>query len=139
MQTTYENYVKPKEKYSYSDLDFTFTVHPVSKDLVLSRDSNAIRKSLRNLLMTDHYERLFHPEIGSNIRSLLFEPMTPLTTNYLEEEIFNTITNYEPRVKLVSIDIEALYEHNSYNITVTYYEENSTQPTTVDILLERLR
>lgn len=139
MQTTYENYIKPKERYSFTDIDFTFTIHPVNKDLVLSKDSNAIRKSLRNLILTDHYERLFHPEIGSNLRALLFEPMTPITSNHIETEIFNTITNYEPRVKLVSIDVDAQYEYNGYNITITYYEENATQPTTIDFLLERTR
>lgn len=139
MQTQYENYIKPKEKFSYTDLDFSFMFHPVNKELILSTDSNAIRKSLRNLIMTNHYERLFHPEIGSNVRKMLFEPMGPLTTNYLETEIFNTITNYEPRVNLVSIEIDAQYEYNAYNITITYYEKNSTQPVTIDILLERLR
>lgn len=139
MQTIYENYVKQKEKFSFTDLDFAFAIHPVTKELVISTDSNAIRKSLRNLVMTSHYERLFHPEIGSNIRQLLFEPMTPLTSNYLETEIYNTITNYEPRVDLVSIDIDAQYDYNAYNISITYYEKNSTQPVTIDLLLERLR
>lgn len=139
MQTIYENYVKPKEKYSYTDLDFAFTIHPITKDLVISTNSNAIRKSLRNLIMCSHYERLFHPEIGSNIRNMLFEPMTPLTANFLEAEIYNTITNYEPRVNLVSIEIDPQYDYNAYEVTITYYENNSTQPITIDVLLERLR
>lgn len=133
------NYIKPNDKISYSDLDLTFTIHPSTKDLVISTNSNAVRKSLKNLVLTNHYERLFHPEIGSNITKMLFEPMTPLVSNYLETEIFNTITNFEPRVKLVSIDIEAQYEYNAYNVTITYYERNSTTPTTVEVLLERLR
>lgn len=139
MQTIYENYVKPKEKYSSADLDFSFITHPFTKDLVLSLDSNAIKKSLRNLVLTNHYERLFHPEIGSNLRSLLFELMTPVTATYIEEEIFNTITNFEPRVKLVNIEVTPMFENNAYEVSITYYEQHSTTTTTVDFFLERLR
>lgn len=139
MQDQFDNYIKPKEKHSYTDLDLTFTIHPVKKDLVISTDSNAIRKSLKNLVLTNHYERLFHPEIGSNVSKLLFEPMNPVTANYLEEEIFNTITNFEPRVKLSNIDVIPYEEYNAYNIVITYYEANATTPTVTELLLERLR
>lgn len=134
-----QNYIKPKDKISFSDLDLNFLLHPVKKDLIISTNSNAIRKSLKNLVLTNHYERLFHPEIGSNVRKMLFELMSPLTENYLETEIFNVIKNFEPRVDLVSIEIESLYEYNAYNITITYYEKNATTPTVTEFLLERLR
>jgi phage baseplate assembly protein W len=133
------NYLKPKDAISYSDLDFSFLIHPVTKDLILSKNHDAIKKSLKNLVLTNHYERLFHPEIGSNVNRMLFEPMISITANYLETEIHNVITNYEPRVKLAGIDIEPLPDNNALKITITYYEQHSTIPTVFDVILERLR
>lgn len=134
-----QDYIKPVEKTIFADLDLAFNIHPVKKDLVLSTNTNAVKRALKNLILTNHYERLFHPEIGSNVTKLLFEPMSPTVANYIETEIYNTIVNYEPRVKLESIQVEGDDDYNGYNIIITYYEANSTTPTVIDFLLERLR
>lgn len=134
-----QDYIKPIEKVVFADLDLAFNIHPVKKDLVLSTNTTAVKRALKALVLTNHYERPFHPEIGSNVLRLLFEPMTPLVANHLETEIYNTIVNFEPRVNLENIEVVGDDERNSYVITVTYYEANSTTPTTIDFLLERSR
>ena len=134
-----QDYIRPVEKTVFADLDLAFNIHPVKRDLVLSTNTNAVKRALKNLVLTNHYERLFHPEIGSNVTKLLFEPMSPLVANHIETEIYNTIVNFEPRVRLSSIEVEGDDDYNGYNIIITYYEANSTTPITVDFLLERLR
>ena len=123
----------------YSDIDFTFTRKPVVNDVALSYDSQAVIRSIRNLLLTKHFERPFSPEIGSNVDALLFEPITVITASSLESEIQSIIENYEPRAQLKSIDVSVNPDQNAYNVTLSFYIENATQPTTVTLLLERNR
>lgn len=123
----------------YSDIDFTFTKKPVVGDIALSYDSMAVVRSIRNLLLTKHYEKPFNPSIGSNIDTLLFEPISPITSSSLEQEIQTVIKNYEPRASLKSINVVAQPDKNAYSVTLSFYIENATQPTTVTILLERNR
>lgn len=123
----------------YSDLDLTFTMHPISKDVVLSIDDQAVIRSVRNLILTNHYERPFHPEIGSNVRKMLFEPISPLTANYLQREIEDTIKNYEPRVKLQQVIVQIEPDHNFYTAIISFFINNRTEPTTVNFILQRLR
>jgi phage baseplate assembly protein W len=123
----------------YSDIDFTFTKRPVVKDVALSYDQQAVIRSVRNLLSTNHYERPFNPDIGSNINGLLFEPISPLTASALKNEIQTTINNYEPRATLQDIQVSAQPDLNAYNVYLSFYIENATLPTTVTLLLERNR
>mgnify|MGYP003347563074 CR=1 FL=1 len=123
----------------YSDIDFTFTRKPVVGDVALSYDSMAVVRSIRNLLLTKHYEKPFNPNIGSNIDTLLFEPISPITSSSLEQEIQTVIKNYEPRAALKSVNVVAQPDKNAYDVTLSFYIENATLPTTVTILLERNR
>jgi phage baseplate assembly protein W len=123
----------------YSDIDFTFTKKPVTGDVALSYDSQAVIRSVRNLLLTKHYERPFNPELGSNIDALLFEMVSPMSASSLESEIRTVIDNYEPRANISDLVVSANPDGNSYNVTITFYIENATQPTTVTLLLERNR
>jgi len=123
----------------YSDIDLTFTMHPVTKDIVLSIDDQAIARAVRNLILTNHYERPFHPEIGSNVRKMLFDPISPLTANYLQREIEDTIKNYEPRVKLQQVIVQVEPDTNSYSAIISFYINNRTQPSTLNLVLQRLR
>lgn len=123
----------------YSDLDLTFKMHPVSKDVVLSVDDQAVIRSVRNLVLTNHYERPFHPEIGSNVRKMLFEPISPLTANYLQREIEDTIRNYEPRVSLQSVIVQIEPDANYYMAIITFFIVNRTEPITINFVLQRLR
>ena len=111
----------------YTDLDLTFTMHPIKKDIVLSVDDQAVIRSVRNLILTNHFERPFHPEIGSNVRKLLFEPISPLTANYLQREIEDTIKNFEPRVKLQQVVVQVKPDQNYYSAIISFYINNKTQ------------
>ena len=123
----------------YSDIDFTFTKKPVTGDVALSYDDQAVIRSVRNLLSTNHFERPFNPDLGSNLNALLFELVSPLTSTALQREITTTIENYEPRANLKEVVVEPLADQNAYNVTLTFYIENATLPTTVTLLLERNR
>jgi len=123
----------------YSDIDFTFTKKPVTGDVALSYDNQAVIRSVRNLLSTRFYERPFNPNLGSNVDALLFEMVSPSTAATLETEITNTIENYEPRAKINSVVVKANPDNHSYSVTLSFYIENATQPTTVTLLLERNR
>lgn len=123
----------------YSDIDFTFTRKPVTNDVALSYDKQAVIRSIRNLLLTRKYERPFNPDLGSNIDSLLFENVSPLVSSALETEIMNVINNYEPRVNMEKVTVSVNPDMNSYNVTLTFFVENATLPTSVTLLLERNR
>lgn len=123
----------------YSDIDFTFLRKPVTNDIALSYDEMAVVRSIRNLLLTNHYERPFQPELGSNINSLLFEPISPISSSSLQTEIENMINNYEPRALLKNVTVNARPDQNAYEVSLEFYIENATLPTTVTVLLERNR
>lgn len=123
----------------YSDIDFTFTKRPVVNDVALSYDNQAVIRSIRNLLSTNHYEKLFNRDIGSNLNTLLFENFSPLTMSSIETEIKNIIKNYEPRATLDYITVGGNQDKNAYDVTISFYIENATLPTTVTLLLERNR
>ena len=123
----------------YSDIAFTFTKNPVTGDVALSYDEQAIIRSVRNLLSTRHYERPFNPDLGSNLDALLFEMVSPLTSLAIQKEIQLTIENYEPRAIVKSIIVNAKPDQNAYDVTLNFYIQNATLPTTVTLLLERNR
>jgi phage baseplate assembly protein W len=123
----------------YSDIDFTFTRKPVVGDVALSYDDQAVIKSVRNLLLTRHYERPFNPSLGSNLDALLFELISPLTSAAIEREILSVIQNYEPRARVQQIKVSPKPDNNAYETTIVFYIENATLPTTVTLILERNR
>ena len=126
-------------QHTYSDLDLRFLPQPGTKDVSLSYDDQAVVRSIKNLLLTKPYERLFQPTLGSEIDALLFEPITPLTGNLLKNEIIRTINNYEPRATIASIDINAYPDQNGYSVAMFFYIGNNTQPTGINIILQRSR
>ena len=123
----------------YSDIDYTFTKKPVTGDVALSYDTQAVIRSIRNLLLTRNYERPFNPDLGSNLDGLLFEMISPLTASAIEREIQTMVENYEPRATIDSITVTPITDQNAYNISLSFYIENATLPTTVTLLLERNR
>ena len=123
----------------YSDIDFTFTRKPVVGDVALSYDTQAVVRSIRNLLSTNHYEKLFNPDLGSNLSALLFENFSPITSSSIESEISNMINNYESRAILNYVNVNPNYEENRYDVTISFFVENSSLPTEVTLLLERNR
>lgn len=123
----------------YSDIDFSFTKKPVVGDISLSYDAQAVIRSIRNILLTKRYEKVFNPDFGSNIDSLLFENISNVSAAALEREISFAIKNYEPRAILDSVVVSPLEDKNAYSVSLTFYLENATQPTTVTVFLERNR
>jgi phage baseplate assembly protein W len=123
----------------YSDIDFTFTKKPVTADVALSYDQQAVTRSIRNLLMTNHYERPFNPDLGSSVNALLFEPINSITASQLESTITTTINNYEPRAILQKVIVTPDSARNTYKVTIVFFLENATQTTTLSLILERNR
>ena len=124
----------------YTDLDLFFGRKSVSKDINKVTDVQAVKRSIRNLVLTNHYEKPFHPEIGSGVRDILFEPMTPLTAHILTRKIEDVIENFEPRARLVGVAAMPNLDRNEYECTVTFYVVNTpTELVDLTVLLERLR
>ena len=124
---------------TYLDLDLDFSPHPVSKDIIPLKNSAAVGRSLRNLLFTAKNERLFNPMFGTDIRNLLFEPMSPATTGTLKTIIVDTVREYEPRAKLMDVVVVANEDENRYDITLTYAIDALSEITNYNFFLERLR
>lgn len=123
----------------FRDIDLSFSRHPLTNDVGVKTDVNAINQSLRSLVATNFYERPFQPEIGCNIRALLFEPADPITIADLRQAITDTITNHEPRVQLLDLVIEDLSDNNAYNVRIVYQINMTQDPVHLDVILERLR
>jgi phage baseplate assembly protein W len=123
----------------YSDLDLNFTVHPVRKDINRNLGDMAVINSVKNLILTNHYEKPFHPEIGSNIQRLLFENMDDITASNIEREIEQTLNNFEPRVRVSKIQVSPDFDNNTYNVGMEFYIINRTEPITINFFLQRVR
>ena len=123
----------------YSDLDLNFTIHPVKKDINLHVGDMAVINSIKNLVLTNHYERPFQPDIGSNIRRLLFENMDTITASSIEKEIEQTISNYEPRARVSRINAIADFDRNGFKVEMEFFVINRTDPITINFFLERIR
>ena len=124
----------------YKDLDLFFGKKQASGDINKVTDIQAVKRSVRNLVLLNHYEKPFHPEIGSGVRDVLFEPMTPLTSHSLAIEIEDVIENFEPRAKLVGVRALPNLDRNEYEVSVEFYVVNApTELVDLSIFLERLR
>ena len=123
----------------YKDLDLDFTRNVVTNDVVKIEDVNAVKRSVKNLIQTNHYERPFHPEIGCGIRELLFENFTPLTGIYIKRKVEEVITNYEPRARLSQVAVNEQPDRNGIQVTVYFYVMNIPEPVSVTTLLQRIR
>jgi phage baseplate assembly protein W len=123
----------------YSDLDLDFIAHPMTKDVVVKTGADAIKRSVRNLVLTNFYEKPFRPGIGSNAVKLLFDNMSPLVANFLENAITEVIQNYEPRVELLKVTVIPDYDNNGYTARLDFIVLNRNEPLTTTIFLERVR
>ncbi len=123
----------------YKDLDMNFIIHPIKKDINKVVGEKAIINSIKNLLLTNHYERPFQPHLGSNIRKLLFEPLDALVARSLEIEIRTVLQNFEPRVQVISIRVLAQIEQNAFQVTLEFQPLNTLAPITITFFLERVR
>ena len=124
----------------YSDIDLFFGPKTGSKDISKVIDFTAVKRSVRNLILTNPYEKPFHPEIGSGVRDILFELMTPITAYVLTMKIEEVIENFEPRARLVGVRAIPNLDNNAYEVTIEFYVVNApTELVTMEVLLERVR
>jgi phage baseplate assembly protein W len=123
----------------FSDLDFNFTAHPVNGDVSRRYDENAIKQSIKNLLLTRNFERPFHSEIGSPIRSLLFENPGPMFTMMMKKSIIDVINNFEPRAQIVDVIVDDSRDNNLVYVSIEFKIINTERPVTLDFALERTR
>ena len=123
----------------YKDLDLDFGRNTVTNDVNKLTDVEAVKRSVRNLINTNHFERPFHPEIGGNVRALLFENMTPLTALNLQRKIEEVLINFEPRAKITQIIADPDIDRNGYRLEIKFYVIGIQNPITVETFLERLR
>ena len=124
---------------TFRDLDLNFTIHPIRKDINTHKNEYAIINSVKNLVLTNHYERPFQPEIGSNIRRLLFENVDTVTAAQIEREITETVENFESRVQVSKVTAAADPDNNGYKVTLEFFVINNANPITINFFLERIR
>ena len=123
----------------FSDLDLNFTKHPVTKDITRRYDDNAIKQSVKNLLLTRNFERPFHSEIGSPIRQLLFDNPGPMFNVMLKRAVIDVINNFEPRVNIIDVRVDDYSDANEVYVTLEFTIVNTERPLTLDLALERTR
>ena len=123
----------------FSDLNLDFQQNTATKDIQKIEDVESVKRSVRNLVSLNFYEKPFHPEIGSNIRGMLFENITPQIGHFISKQVDMLIKNYEPRCRVVEVSSRPNFERNGYSISISFYVINSPTPVVVESFLERLR
>ncbi|MFZ9301805.1 MAG: GPW/gp25 family protein [Sediminibacterium sp.] len=123
----------------YKDLDLNFTAHPVKKDINKHVGEISVINSIKNLILTNHYERLFQPDVGSNVKKMLFENMDSITAASLEREIIQVIKNYEPRATVNKLSVIPDYENNGFTVDMEFIINTLSTPVTIQFFLERVR
>ena len=129
----------PTYKKSYKDLSFDFTANPQTGDVATVKDAVSVKRGIRNILLTEGFERLFQPEIGSGIKNILFEPMTPLTQQRLEGACRGAIDAWEKRASVINITVISEEEYNRYRVAIKFNINNSLETEQVDVFLNRER
>jgi len=124
---------------TYKDLDLDFTRHPVTNDVVKIEDVDAVKRSVRNLINTNFYERPFHPELGCGVRELLFENYTPLTGIFIRRKVQEVLDNYEPRARVSGIAVNEQPDRNAIDVQVNFYVLNLPNPVSITTTLQRIR
>lgn len=122
-----------------ADLDFDFIPHPVSGDIVTLKNGDAVKRSIRNLMLTGTHERLFQPNLGANLKQLLFEPMTPATEMSIQFLIRDVIRAFEPRAKIIKLNVASAEDESGYDVTLVFSIDQISEFVSVNMFLERLR
>jgi len=123
----------------FKDLNLDFQENAATKDIQKMLDVESVKRSVRNLINTNHYEKPFHPEIGSNLRAMLFENITPQISHFIGKQIEMLIKNYEPRCRLIEVANKPNLDRNGYSVSISFYVVNTPNPVQVETFLERLR
>ena len=134
LQTGRENTIQ-----LYSDFGTDLTPHPNSGDLSVLSNEFAVRRAIRNLVLTNKTERLFAPNIGADIRGMLFEPISSDTAMMIESNIREVLQNYERRVRIIDVEVTPFESDDSYRVNIFFYVVNVKEPTAVSVILKRVR
>ena len=126
-------------KKSYKDLSFDFTANPQTGDVATVKDAVSVKRGIKNILLTAPFERLFQPEVGSGIKNILFEPMTPLTEQRLSDACADAIDAWEKRASVIDITVISEEEYNRYRVAIKFSINNSLVTEQVDVFLNRER
>jgi phage baseplate assembly protein W len=123
----------------YSDLDFNFSPHPITGDIIRVYDENAIKQSVKNIVLTNFFEVPFDPSFGSNVTHFLFEPASPIVEDAIKSAIYDIITAREPRVDIISIDVSFNEEDNAFTVVLVFSIIGLDKPITINVILNRAR
>ena len=123
----------------FSDLDLAFIAHPVTGNPTRKTNRDAVRQSVKSLILTDYYERPFKSDIGCSIRYYLFENWSPIIKQQMERAVKEVIKNYEPRANIVEVLVEDRSELNALTVSVAFTIRNDPSPIVLDVILERVR
>ena len=129
----------PIRKTQFKDLDLDFLAHPVTRDIVQKTDAEAVKRSLRNLVLMSRFDKPFKPQIDSRISKLLFEPVSPLVALAIRSNLMDMIGRYEPRARVNDIQVVFDAEYNSFNVSISFLVINSREVSNVSVSIERLR
>jgi phage baseplate assembly protein W len=131
------------KKITYRDFDLQFRSHPATGKLLIKKDDDAVKQALKNLILTNHYERPFLPEYGGNIRSRLFDNFDTITAGDFENQIVNAIKNYEPRASLEGenqpVTVIENFDRNELTVTIRFRNTSTLNDLTLDVNLNRVR
>jgi len=127
------------KKKPWRDLDLSLKIHPIRKDIIPLKDDAAIKNAVKNLLVSNFFERPFQPTLGANLRGLLFEPADAITKLDLKQGIRRVLDTHEPRIKVLNIKVLDESDNNSYRITVNFLIKEYDTAENVEIVLRRLR
>jgi len=128
-----------KDTTIFSDLDIGFIAHPVTGQLTRKKNREAVRQSVKSLILTDFYERPFKSDIGCGIRQSLFELFTPATKQKMQNSVREVIANYEPRAELIDVLVEERPDLHAVTVSVAFFITNDPDPVVLDVILERVR
>jgi phage baseplate assembly protein W len=128
-----------KQIKQFADLDLSFTINPFTKDLYLKTDEDAVKTAIKHLIRTKNFERAFHPEIGTQVHSLLFENFSSAVKLAMERTITESIEKYEPRARLITVEIEEAVDTNDLVVNIIFTLKNTNSPITISTLISRVR
>ena len=128
-----------KSSRDFIDLNLDFARNVVTNDIVKIEGVDAVKRSVKNLIQTNFYERPFHPELGCGVRELLFENFTPVTGIFIQRKVEEVITNYEPRARISQVAVNEQPDRNGIEVTVYFYVMNMPNPVSVTTVLQRIR
>lgn len=123
----------------YSDFQTGFDPHPTTGDLAIVSNEDAVKRSIRNIILTNFYERPFQPRFGSSVKASLFENFSPVSEAMFRDHILTAIKNFEPRASALDVKVTPYIDRNAYAATIVFYVQNSQEPITLNIILDRVR